>query len=86
MKRLDKAREKRGKGEMEAKIHSLGGPLEKLHDVPNLQVAPVRGVMWWKLALAAVLLAIVLALAASALFYSQQDDAPMQVEPKVLMV
>jgi anti-sigma-K factor RskA len=38
--------------------------------------------MWWRLALAAVLLAIILVLAATVLIYSQQEDAPMQVVPK----
>lgn len=41
--------------------------------------------MWWKLALATILLAIVLVLAGSALSYSQQEDAPMQVEPMAIM-
>jgi anti-sigma-K factor RskA len=71
---------------MDARVENLEVQFEERPGVAGMQVAPVWGAVWWKLALAAVLLAIVLALAASALFYSQQDDAPMQVEPKVLMV
>jgi hypothetical protein len=71
---------------MEAKVHTPGVPFEEPNNAPDLQVAPARRIIWWKLLLAVILLAVVLVLAASAPFYSQQEDAPMQVEPLAIMV
>lgn len=71
---------------MEANIHAPGVKFEEQPNAPNLRAVPVAGRMWWKLALAAVLLAVVLTLAATAFFYSQKEDAPMQVEPMAIMV
>jgi hypothetical protein len=70
---------------MEANINAPGVQFEEQPGVPNLGAVPVAGRMWWKLALATILLAIVLVLAASALSYSQQEDTPMQVEPMAIM-
>lgn len=71
---------------MEANIHVPGVKFEEQSGAPNLGAVPVAGRIWWKLALATILLAIVLVLAATVLFYSQQEDAPMQVEPMAIMV
>ena len=71
-----------------AKVENLEGQFEGWRDLPELREVPGHEARRWRrvIALAAILLVVTLiALAASTLFYSQQEDAPMQVEPKVLM-
>lgn len=71
---------------MEAKVHNLEGHLSKQHGATRRSSAPVWATMRWKLALASILLAIILALAAGAFLYFEQEDSPMQVEPMTIMV
>lgn len=71
-----------------AKVENPEGQLEGWRDLPELREAPVQEARRWKrvISLAAVLLmAVLMALAASVFLPSPGEDAPMQVEPKVLM-
>lgn len=71
-----------------AKVESPQGQFGGWRDLPELREAPGQEASRWKrmIALAAILLVVILmALAASAFLPSTGEDAPMQVEPKVLM-
>lgn len=70
---------------MEARVDNSEGQFEQWRAAPGSRDAHVRRTIWWKFALAAILLAIILTLAASAFLHSQREDAPMQVESKALM-
>ena len=71
-----------------AKVENLEGQFEGWRDLPDLREVPGHEARRWRrvIALAAVLLVVgLMALAASAFLPSPGEDAPMQVEPKVLM-
>ena len=71
-----------------AEVEDPEGQFAGWRDLPELREAPGQEASRWKrmIAIAAILLvAILMALAASDLLPSPGENTPLQVEPKVLM-
>ena len=70
------------------RVESIEGQLKGWRDLSELREVPGQEARRWRrvISLAAVLLmAVLMALAANAFLPASGDNAPMQVEPKVLM-